>query len=244
MDLPLRLPLDEKQLVDKSDESQKTLLLHEALAKFRHGYYGPNTKAFEIEFQRVTSAISPKINAEIIITVDTKEDIELMRQMVSGGKKYAKDISDFAEHCLYYHLKIKYLFDNEWILKGDSIRDTRVKNEHDTYLSKEVVVALNKYKEENGKKTYDAILKEAINELMLFLDNTSLDEMLKVLHHAVPSDRKNKHCFTYKFLEEKHVDFVTEHINKKPSHYPFPRNTTDFICRCLTWYLKKKGYLK
>jgi hypothetical protein len=88
---------------------------------------------------------------------------------------------------------------------------------------------------------YSIVLKKAIIMLKKYYDGRKFDEFAHVLRYNPPpkSDKNVRVSFT--FLENKHYEFVKKILKED---FPYVRNTTDFILRSISYYLREKGYLE
>jgi hypothetical protein len=90
-------------------------------------------------------------------------------------------------------------------------------------------------------KPYSRVLDMAITELKKDWDHRRTEEFARKLRYNPPPASKRNVRVNIRIINELYYEFLKELIYDE---YPYVINTSDFIRRALSWFLREKGYLK
>lgn len=222
-------------------------ILHNSIQKYKFNFENLNRRAFLDDFKAKTYA---KPNKKQKITVSlTKQEIDFLDKIVREKYTFARNLDQLIQACLKYYLQKSEGINHDWKLNGKSVTINHPRLHHNTKISCEILKKLKKIKKISGK-SYNTILDESIEDLMLFSKNESKESFVKELHANTPSQTEKKCYFSYRFKKKKHFKFAIENVNTEPyikdretkncKVYYYPKNTTEFISISLNRYLKKQ----
>jgi hypothetical protein len=104
-------------------------------------------------------------------------------------------------------------------------------------LTKELYDSLKRYREQNSMQNSE-VLSKAIHEIQKFatIDSKEFEDALH--HNPAPGSTIKRIDFK---IEREQFEFILKLLEGKK---PLVTDTSDFIRRVLTWYLREKGFLE
>jgi hypothetical protein len=234
--------------------TQLNKIIHRAIKEFEKRYTGINAKSFLNKFMALTDVLRDKkyeLTNPMKIKINNQSDLELIQEIMVKENGF-KTASDFLERIIYFELSgLWEKIDTTWVETRKTVQSS---GKHNTRIPYKLREAIKKYKHDEQDKheneiTNSEILADALNDLKNVLEKEGRETFLKVLQNDRYPKQKNRCEFSYT-MKRKHLEFILSNANKRPyisndkkTIYHYPKNTVDFIVKCLIWHLRKKGYI-